>query len=270
MNRLWGRLSACLDGCQAFGPQKVLLPGTSGDVGGRIRLPARPTTSRPQAASLPYIALLLTAFSLHAQSLDQLMTRLDQASASFKGARADLRKTAYTEAVHDTDVETGSIVVRRSSPGKTDVRIDITGDDAYSLVVRGQIGERYHPQINQIEVGDLRKYGALVHLLMALGFGMSGRDLKANYNIANLRRDPVGGQPATAIDLTPKPADLVGQFGLQKVELWIADSNQAPLRERVYFKNRNTLTIEYSNVRINPALPADVFDLPKNAKRVKY
>jgi outer membrane lipoprotein-sorting protein len=214
--------------------------------------------------------MLLIGFSVQAQSLDQLLAKLDRASASFTGAKADIRRAIYTSSIHETDIDVGTILVRRSAPGKVEFRIDFTGDNASSFVVRGQTAEQYHPQINQIDYGDIKKYRGIVQTLMALGFGMSGQDLKTSYAIANLRRDTIAGQPTTAVDLTPKSTDLADQIHLQKVELWIADSTSAPVKEKVYLRDGDTWTIEYSNLQINPKIAGNAFDLPKNAKRVKH
>jgi outer membrane lipoprotein-sorting protein len=50
--------------------------------------------------------------------------------------------------------------------------------------------------------------------------------------------------------------------------LWIADDTPVPIQEKVYFTDGGTWTVEYSNVQINPKLPANAFDLPKDAKRM--
>ncbi len=213
--------------------------------------------------------LVLAALSLHAQTLDQFLAKLDQAAASFATAKADFHRSTFTVAIKETDLDSGSMIMRKAAPGRMEFRIDITGDNAYSLVVKGDTAERYHPQINQIEVADLKKYRDTLQMLLALGFGMSGASLKANYNISNLRRETADGTPATAIDLAPKSADLIEKLHLQKVELWIADGNLTPVREKVYFRDA-VWTIDYFNVQLNARIPSNAFDLPKNAKRVKY
>jgi len=228
--------------------------------------------ARPRADRAGALAGVLLAFftqPARAQSADELLARLDRAAASFTGAKADIRRAIYTAAIRETDLESGAILVRRSSPGQVEFRIDITGDNAYSLVVGAKQAEYYHPMINEVEVYDLRRYRDLAQTLMALGFGMSGRDIQANYAISNVRRDTTSGQPATAMDLAPKSQELVDRLHLQRVELWISDASLAPAQEKVYFRDGDTWTINYSNVQMNIKIPASALELPKNARREK-
>ena len=213
---------------------------------------------------------LLVAFTAHAQQLDQLLRRLDQSAASFTGARADVKVATYTASIHQTDTDSGSILVREISPGKIEFRIDIAGDNAYALLVRGSEIEYYHPQNNTIDVYELGKYRNTAQTLMALGFGTSGRDLKANYSIANLRRETVDGQQSISMDLTPKSADLMEKTHLQKVEVSLAESNLLPVREKFSFKGGDTRTADYSHVQTRLKIPSSALDLPKNAKKTKH
>jgi len=215
------------------------------------------------------LALLVAAGFAPAQSVDQLLGRLDTAAATFKGATAGMRRTSYTASIHVTEVEDGTTVIRRSSAGKLEFRTDIAGANANTWVVRDQSAEHYLPAIGQVEVWDIRKYRDLAQTLLVLGFGMSGRELTASYTVSNPRRDTVAGRPATAVDLAPKSQDVMERLHLKKVELWVADDTAAPAREKFYFSDGNTWTVEYSSVQMNPKLPASALDLPKGAKRVK-
>ncbi|HMD71676.1 MAG TPA: hypothetical protein VKF41_10060 [Bryobacteraceae bacterium] len=215
------------------------------------------------------LTLFAAAGLAPAQSVDQLLARLDQAAATFKGAKAEMRRTSYTASIQITEVEGGSTVIRRSSPGKLEFRIDITGANANTWVVRDQSAEHYLPAMNQVETYDIKKYRDLAQTLLVLGFGMSGRELAASYAVSNPRRDPVAGRAATAVDLAPKSQDAIEKLHLKKVDLWVADDTGAPAREKFSFSDGNTWTVEYSNVQMNPKLPASALDLPKGARRVK-
>jgi len=215
------------------------------------------------------LALLACAGVARAQSVDQLLARLDAAAPGFKGARANMRRTSYTASIHVTETEDGSTIIRRPGPGKLEYRIDISGANANTWVVRDTSAEHYLPAIFEVEVWDIKKYRDLAQTLLVLGFGMSGRELAASYAISNPRHDAVAGRAATAVDLAPKSQDVVEKLHLKKVELWVADDTAAPVREKFYFSDGNTWTVEYTGVEMNPKLPADALDLPKGAKRVK-
>jgi outer membrane lipoprotein-sorting protein len=210
--------------------------------------------------------LSLAAGLLPAQTVDQFLARLDKAAIGFKAATADMRRTKYLASIGESDVETGSTVVRRSGPGSLEFRIDVAGANANTYVVRGQSIEHYMPGLNQTDVYPFQKYRDLAEKLMVLGFGMSGRDLAANYAVSNVRRETLGGRPTTAVDLAPKSQDVLN-LHLTRVELWISDETAAPAQQKLYFRD-GPWTVEYFNVEINPKLPSNAFDLPKSAKRV--
>jgi outer membrane lipoprotein-sorting protein len=210
-------------------------------------------------------ALFLAAALLPAQTVDQFLARLDRASATFKSAKADMRRTKELAVIGETDVETGSIVVRRSAPGKLEFRLDISGVNATAYVFRADSVEHYIPASNLIQIHDIKKYRDLAQKLMILGFGMSGRDLAANYTISNLRHELVSGHPTIAVDLTPKTKDVL-DLHLNKLQLWAAEDTGAPVQQKLYFRD-GPWTVEYSNVQLNPKLPGNAFDLPKSAKR---
>jgi outer membrane lipoprotein-sorting protein len=215
------------------------------------------------------LALIAAAGLAPAQSVDRLLARLDQAAATFKGAKADMRRTSYTASIRVTEEESGSTVIRRAGPGKLEFRIDMAGANANTWVVRDQSAEHYLPAIDQVEIYDIKKYRDLAQTLLVLGFGMSGRELAASYTISNPRSDTVAGRAATAVDLVPKSQEVMEKLHLKKVELWVTDDTTVPAREKFTFSDGNTWTVEYSNVQMNPKLPASALDLPKGAKRVK-
>src|ERR1039457_6777363 len=74
------------------------------------------------------LALAAASFGAPAAdtSLDAVLARLDQASATFKGLTADIRKTSHTDVVNVDDVASGTIMVKRVKTHDTHIRIDLT------------------------------------------------------------------------------------------------------------------------------------------------
>ena len=67
-------------------------------------------------------------------TLDAVMAGMDQASATFKGLTADIKKVSHTEVVNVDSTDSGTILVKRLKPKEIRIRIDLTestaeGDD---------------------------------------------------------------------------------------------------------------------------------------------
>jgi outer membrane lipoprotein-sorting protein len=103
--------------------------------------------------------------------------------------------------------------------------------------------------------------------MFLLGFGTAGRDLAANYEIRDLRPETVDSQAATHLELIPKSPDVLKQ--LNRMELWISERSQCPVRQKFHFPDGSYRTVTFSSLQLNPALPASTFDLPKSARRVR-
>jgi outer membrane lipoprotein-sorting protein len=200
------------------------------------------------------------------QTVESFLSRMDQFSPTFTGARATIRSTVHTRGIPDDDVETGTIFVKRSG-GKTQFRINFKDPNIYSAAVHDQVAEVYHPKLNEIDVYDLSAYKDVAEKLFLLGFGMPGRELAANYEIQNLKNDAVDGQAATYLELIPKSPDVRKQ--LKSIEVWISDKTLCPVRQVFHMPDGGSRTAEFSSMEVNPKFAAGTFDFPKGAKKVK-
>ena len=200
------------------------------------------------------------------QPAEAFLGRLDRFSLTFTSARADIRVTVHTRGIPDDDVETGTILVKRSG-GKTQFRIDFKEPNIYTAAVHEQVAEVYHPKLNEIQEYDLSAYKDVAQKLFLLGFGMPGRELEANYGISDLKHDAIDGQAATYMNLIPKSADVAKQ--LKNIEIWISDATQCPVQQTFHFPDGGFRRAQFSAMEVNPKFPGSAFDLPKGAKRVK-
>jgi len=219
------------------------------------------------AASVRLCTLVcLVAGSARSQPTADFMARLDQFARTFTGAKAAIRSPNHVKGLPEDDVETGTIFVK-SSGGRTQFLINFTQPNAYTAAVREQLAEVYHPKLNEIQEYDIRAYRDIAQKLFLLGFGMPGRELTGNYKIGNLKNETVDGQPATYMELIPKSPDVLKQ--LKSVEIWISDATLCPVRQTFHLPDGGSRSADFSAVEINPRLPANTFDLPKSAKRVR-
>jgi outer membrane lipoprotein-sorting protein len=147
------------------------------------------------------------------------------------------------------------------------VLVDLTEPDLKSVAFAGTKVEIYYPKLKQIEVYNLGSHD-IVEKYLALGFGASGNDLKADYAIRELGGEPVNGAQTNRLELIPKSKQVLQQF--LKIELWISDATGYPVQEKIYKTGGDYFIITYSDVTINPTLPDSAFKLnpPKGVQRV--
>jgi outer membrane lipoprotein-sorting protein len=223
------------------------------------------SSSKPLSSSLRSLALLLAATTTcWGQSNAEIFSRLDQAAHSFTAATANISVTTHTAVIDENETQVGTVIVKRHSPTEMHFLITFTGPDAQALAFRGQMLEIYYPRLNTVREYDIGKYKDLAQKLILLGFGMTGRELKANYDITNFGNEHVQDQDSVRLQLTPKASEVLKQ--LSKVDLWLSLKNHCPVQQKFYLPGGDYRLVTYSNVEIKPRLPESALDLPKAAK----
>jgi outer membrane lipoprotein-sorting protein len=218
--------------------------------------------------SLTICAVALFGFAAtpcRAQSTAEIFSRMDKAAQSFTGATAGIRVTTHTAIIDEDETQIGTVAVRRYSPNEMQFLINFTGQDAQAIALRGQTLQIYYPKLNTVREYDIGKYKDLAQKLILLGFGMPGRELAANYNVSNLGDEPVQSQDSVHLQLIPKAPDVLKQ--LSRVDLWISLKTNCPVQQKFYMPGGDYRLATYSDVKVNPPLPASSLDLPKAAKR---
>ena len=212
--------------------------------------------------------LLMLCASVSAQSPSAILARLDRFAASFHSLRASVEYTEHTAQLPaDMDTHEAGVLSLQRSAGKIQIMIVFTGADSRSVLLRGETAEIYYPKLNEKHEYDIRKYRNLAQTLLLLGFGMSGRDLAAHYEVRNLPAETIAAQRSTHLELIPKSADVLKE--MKKVDLWISDKNDCAVQQRFDFPGGGYKIGLFSDVQINLPLPANTFELPKSAKRVR-
>jgi outer membrane lipoprotein-sorting protein len=201
-----------------------------------------------------------------AESLQDVLERMDQGARGFKGMTADLKRVTHTAVLNDDSEETGTIRLKRSSARDVKIRIDFISPDQSTVVFRGQKVEKYFPKIKTIQVYDLGKERQLVDQFLLLGFGTSGKDLASSYEIKFLGSDRANGQSAWHLELIPK--SLKAREHLKKVDLWISAASGQPVQQTFHEPSGDYNLIAYSNVQPDASISDQAFNLPtKGVKR---
>jgi outer membrane lipoprotein-sorting protein len=215
---------------------------------------------------------LLTASAWGAFSADgdlvAVLKSMDQASTSFKGLTAQIRKLAHTQVVNVDDVSEGTIAVKRLRPHDTRIRIDFTKPNQQMVAIGGGKAEVYYPKLNEVQEGDLGKIRSLVDQLMLLGFGGNSTELQDAYTVTLGGPDSVNGEKATRIVLIPKSKEILQS--VKKCELWVSDQGLT-LQQKFDQGGGDYLLSTYSKINLSANIPESAvkLDVPKGAKRTK-
>jgi outer membrane lipoprotein-sorting protein len=206
------------------------------------------------------------AFPAATGALDDVLARMDRAADSFKAFSADLRSVAHTAVINEDDVDSGSILLKRTKHGM-DMLVEFTAPNRKSIALRDHKVEIYYPKQLVIQEFDISRYRALLEQFLLIGFGTSGKELAEAYNMRVVGPAMVAGEQTTCLELAPKSAEVLKN--LKKMELWISDARTYPVQQKFYLTAGDYKQVTYTNVKLNPSLSDSDLKLkvPKDTKR---
>jgi outer membrane lipoprotein-sorting protein len=193
--------------------------------------------------------------------LQDLMARMDQAAAKFKAMTAKVHYTTYVKVIDDTSDETGTLTMKKMGPSEIAGRIDFITPDARTVVFEKREAQVYQPKAKTVQIYDLGKHGEQLDRFLMIGFGTSGTELAQDYAMQVLGVEEVGAQKTTRLELTPK-VDAIKSY-VVKLDLWIPNSpnDPYPTQEKIFQPGGDYRLVNYSDLRINPSLPANALEL---------
>jgi outer membrane lipoprotein-sorting protein len=195
-------------------------------------------------ALLLFPALLLTAAEDPAATALALM---DANAAVFKGVSTDITRVTHNAFLNSNHTEAGAMLLKRPAP--RDMRVLITFP-AQTVSMQGKTAQVYTPTAKMVQVYDATKFRSLFDQFFLLGFGSSGKELAAAYDVSPLGDAPVNGEKTLHLQLIPKEKKVRDQ--LAKVELWLSAGTGYPVQQQLFFPNGDYQTITYSALKINP------------------
>lgn len=215
---------------------------------------------------LLFVTVLAGLQTIAAADAESVLARLDASAPKFTGMTADLSRVSYTKVLDEKSTETGTMKLRRAGR-EIQVLIEITKPNAQTIAFGGRKAEKYFPKLNTVQEFDLGKHKGVVDQFLLVGFGTSGRDLKANYSVKYAGEEIVGGQKTYKLELTPRSEKMKQNF--RQLELWVAQGGAYPVQQRFVAHSGDYNLATYTNVKVNPALSADdlKLKLPQGVKR---
>jgi outer membrane lipoprotein-sorting protein len=190
--------------------------------------------------------------------LQKVLAEMDTASAKFQSAQADFVWDQYTAVVQSHDYQKGTIAFRRLGNATemiAHVKTDNDQPAQKDVLYKGGELDFYQPSLKQVTILNA---GANVEKYLTLGFGGSGKDLAANWNIAWQGTETIGDTETAKLDLTPKQPGSNNEF--THITVWIDPKRAISLKQQVFQESGDSRTAVYSNIKMNSA-PSSAFAL---------
>jgi outer membrane lipoprotein-sorting protein len=209
------------------------------------------------------VALALSAEAIAADSLESVLSKLDQSSKTFRSAEADIVwEGTQVNPIPDTDTQTGTVVFARSG-GEMQVAVHIKAENGKpyqkDMVYEDGKGQLYEPAIKQLQVFQVGNRRDQLNSFLTLGFGGSGADLQKNWNVSLQGTESVNGVQAAKLLLTPRDAALAKTA--PKVLLWIDTARGVAVKQQRYDADGNYLTFTYDHIKLNGKVPGNTFEI---------
>jgi outer membrane lipoprotein-sorting protein len=210
---------------------------------------------------------LASALLLQADSISEVLARMDRAAKEFKAVTADVKRTNYTAVLDESKESSGTMALRRTKNGN-ELLAKFSEPDPYDVQLSGHTAKKYSPRANTVEIYDTNKL-ATAQKMMLVGFGIPAADLRKDYDMKSVGSENIGSVSTTHIELTPKSAEVHKNYAA-KIDLWIPDGQPNPIREKVTEPSKDYLLWNYSNLKVNPPLPDSAFriNLPPGVKEL--
>ncbi len=204
--------------------------------------------------------MLTLAPAAMAQNADltKVLAELDTAAAHFQTAQAEFAWDQYTAVVQNHDVQKGTIAFRRGSKPVAMIAHVLTEDGQPApkdVLFKDGVVELYQPGIKQETiVGSVGQYESY----STLGFGGSGRDLAAQWNVAYQGTEKIDGVETAKLDLTFKHPAPNAMF--THITIWVDPVHSTSLKQVFYEPSGDSRTATYTNIQLNKASDS-VFEL---------
>jgi outer membrane lipoprotein-sorting protein len=195
---------------------------------------------------------------INADSLDDVLARMDQAAKDFKSFTAKLKRTDYTAVINDYEEMTGTIAMRRVTNGN-EVLFHFSEPNLRSMYFGGHTLKIYYPREKVVQNYEAAQLATLVDRMVFLGFGISATELRRDYGAQRIGEENVGALHTTHIGLAPKSAQE--RKYVVKIDLWIPDEQGYPIQEKMTQPSKDYYLLTYSDPQVNPSLPDSAYTL---------
>jgi len=214
------------------------------------------------------ISILVSACLLQAETVDDVLARMDKAAPSIQAMAAQVKMITYTAVIDDTTTENGTLQMQKKA-GDIRAIIEFTSSgQARTVALLGKLVKIYYPNLKQYQSYDLGKDAQTADQLLLLGFGTSGSELAKSYGIKLIGNEKIDGKDCSQLELTPKDSNVSAK--LAKVHLWIPTDAGYPVQQQFFDppKPGNWRKVSYSDINLSPAIKGTLdLKIPKGTQK---
>jgi outer membrane lipoprotein-sorting protein len=194
--------------------------------------------------------------------LDQILNNMQKAAAQIKAIYAKMDQAKRDAAIGGSEKYSGEIFFKHAGKNNDKVRINYFVPKGQKIWIVGDQIVLYQEATGTAYFSSRRAQASKngEYDFIATPY-TSVPDLKRRYNITHVGEE----QGMAKLELTPK-----AKSSLQKLTLWVDQSNWLPMKYQVAESNNNVTTFTLSNLKVNGAIPNNTFnpDFPSSTKKV--
>ena len=203
-----------------------------------------------------------------AEDLNGILRKLDAASVNFRTTTADFEfDSVSTVPIYEKDVQKGTTYYKREgSTFQMAAHIDEVNSKPVPKVYTysGGVFKLYEKLPDQVTT--LTKLSQYQSWFM-LGFGASGKDLEAKWEIKYIGPETMDGVTTQKLEMVAKDPNV--KKNIAKVTIWM-DTDRGVSLQQVFDEGQGqSLTSHYFNIKVNQSLPSDAFTF-KTDKQTRF
>ena len=209
------------------------------------------------------VALSFAApFLGHAQEADlqKAYAQMDASAAKFQDVQADITVDNYTAVVQDHEIQKGTTTFRRVGASTEMVTLLDKGQPSEKelLYKNGEL-DVYSPAQKQEQIFTAGANKAEYDSLLATGFGATGKELTAQWEVTVQGMETFDGVETAKLDLVSKHENVRSNFS--HMTIWVDLGRDITLKQIMFQPDGDTHTNTWSNIRYNKHVSGSLFAL---------
>lgn len=207
------------------------------------------------------LALLFTGAPARADRLQEVLAEMKKAGDRLKTLTAEFQQIDHDFILEEEETSAGKLYL--AVPGR--IRWEYAPPRERILVVKDELVRLYNKTANQVNEFRQGKGGKSEGTDLLIGFGKSNAKIGESYD-ASLASET---SDSVRLNLVPKPGSSASFF--TRIELEIDKKTWTPRQSVFHEPNRDRTEIRFGDLKVNPALPAGIFELelPPNVEIIR-